>query len=90
MSEPLLNPEPHSDPIATIHAYVESLSIAELRVYTCKYLKLIEAKRLLNHVYRQQSHVKQKRRQYYYIRNDIYHPVYNRMGTIEKRHKRSP
>jgi len=68
--------------------YVKTLSLQRLWDLALKYLKLAANKRKLNREYRQQSHIKDQRRKYYYTRNDIYHPTYNVGGTIEKRHKR--
>lgn len=68
--------------------YVKSLAKDKLYDYALKYLKLTASKRELNRAYRQLDHVKDQRRKYYYVRNDIYHPVYNEEGVIEKRHKR--
>lgn len=68
--------------------YVQSLPLATLHEYALRYLRMVEAKRKLNHAYRQKEHVKESRRKYYYIRHDIYHPTYNPQGRIEKRHKR--
>lgn len=68
--------------------YVKTLPLDQVWAYALKYLKLTETKRKLNRVYRQLDHVKNQRRKYYYVRNDIYHPTYNASGTVEKRHKR--
>ena len=68
--------------------YVQTLSKEVLWDLALKYLKIAATKRELNRAYRQLDHVKDQRRKYYYVRNDIYHPVYNESGTIEKRHKR--
>lgn len=68
--------------------YVRSLQLETVQMYALKYLRLMATKRELNRAYRQLDHVKLQRRKYYYIRNDIYHPVYNESGTIEKRCKK--
>jgi hypothetical protein len=70
--------------------YVKSLPEKKLYEYALKYLVLTASKRELNRAYRQLNHVKNQRRKYYYVRNDIYHPVHNKEGTIEKRCKRHP
>lgn len=68
--------------------YVQSLPLDTLFEYALRYLRMVEAKRRLNHAYRQKEHVKESRRKYYYVRHDIYHSTYNPQGRIEKRHKR--
>ena len=68
--------------------YIKALPQDKLWEYALKYLKLSETKRTLNRAYRQLDHVKNQRRRYYYVRNDIYHPSYHPDGRVEKRHKR--
>ena len=68
--------------------YIQSLPLETVHAYALKYLKMTVQKRELNRAYRQLDYVKDQRRKYYYIRNDIYHPKYNCAGTVEKRHKK--
>ena len=69
--------------------YIQSLPVETVYAYALKYLKMTVQKRELNRVYRQLDYVKDQRRKYYYIRNDIYHPKYNDTGTIEKQYKKN-
>ena len=54
-----------------------------------KYLASIKKKREWNSAYNKTPRVQAKQRQYYYVKNDIYHPEYNPEGSIEKRIKRT-
>ena len=42
-----------------------------------------------NTVYRhKRKNAAESRKKYYYNKNNIYHPIYNKLGEIEKRYKR--
>lgn len=69
--------------------YVRALPLDDVYSYALKHLKNLERKKKWNRKYNSQPKTKTRQREYYYKKNNIYHPEYNSEGTHEKRFKRT-
>jgi hypothetical protein len=67
---------------------VKQLPLDKVYMYALKHLANLDRKKKWNRRYNTNPQVKERQRQYYYTKHDIYHPDCNPDGTVEKRYKR--
>jgi hypothetical protein len=67
---------------------VKTLPLDVVYAYALRHVRRLEQKRKHSQVYNTEPRVWQRNRTHYYQRRDIFHPVWNPNGSVEKRAKR--
>ena len=66
---------------------VKTLPLDVVYAYALRHVRRLEQKRKHSQVYNTEPRVWQRNRTHYYQRRDIFHPVWNPNGSVEKRAK---
>ena len=67
---------------------VKTLPLDVVYAYALRHVRRLEQKRKHSQVYNTEPRIWQRNRTHYYQRRDIFHPVWNPNGSVEKRAKR--